>query len=237
MVGLRRSQIENRSTYLAKKKSLEKYSGSEGFAADLKKIQDEREKANAAARAACKARIDPIFKAMHEANAKRKIEAPSDEEIRILTAVSMMDKPSKTYMDFVANSLTSSLSLYVLDDLIRKAWRDEPRDKRWTPNYSADRTKTELEPHIVVEAIKNLQRTCYSILEGSGASRFREMSAETAKKRHGSEYDPDLLPQEPEYTSQKDFYDRELSAYISPNGNMISIPLDLFRSAVNGSDA
>lgn len=228
MNDFRKAQIANRSTYLQKKKSLDRYSGSEGYADDLKKIQDEREKANAAARAACKARIDPIFKAMHEANGKRKITAPSEEAIRILTAVQMLKKPSKSFLDCVANSLDGNgLALAVLDQIARDAWKDEMNiSNRVVPNYSAGRAAKELDPQVVAEAINGLQRTCNDILASSGANRIREMGADRSRRVHGGQYDPDSLPQEPEYMTEQDFYKRE--------GH---VDYSLFAAAVNGSDA
>lgn len=214
MNEFRKAQIANREKYLEKKKNLDRYTGSVGYADDLKKIQDERNQANAAARAACKAKIDPIFKAMHEANSKRRIEAPSEEALRILTAVKMLQKPSKTFADCVANSLGgNALALACLDQIMRDAWKDEPnRLERAIPNYSEGRVAKELNPQVVAEAINALQRTCNRILDGSGANRIREMGADRSQRVHGGQYDPDELPQEPEYTTEQDFYKREGSA-------------------------
>ena len=221
MNDFRKAQIANRESYLKKKKELDRYVGSVGYADDLQKIRDERNKANAAARAACKAKIDPIFNNMREANAKRGITAPSEEAIRILTAVKMLPKPSRTFADCVANSLGgNALALAVLDQIMRDAWKD---DHVSVPSYSTGRAAKELDPQIVAEAINGLQRTCNDILDGTGANRIREMGADRNKRIHGGQYDPDELPQEPEYASEQDFYKREGSADYA-----------LFAAAVNG---
>lgn len=214
MSDFRKAQIASRETFLQKKKSLERYIGSPAYTEDLKKIQDERNQANAAARAACKAKIDPIFKAMHEANSKRRITAPSEDAVRILTVVKMIKKPSKVFMDSVANSLEgNALALAALDAIMHDAWKDEPnRLERIIPNYSDGRVAKELNPQVVAEAINDLQRTCNRILDGSGANRIREMGADRSQRVHGGQYDPDELPQEPEYASEQDFYKREGSA-------------------------
>ena len=211
MNDFRKAQIANRTKYLERKKSLDRYSGSAGYADDLKKIQEERNQANAAARAACKAKIDPIFNSMRESNAKRRITAPSEEAVRILTVVKMLKKPSKVFMDSVANSLEgNALALAALDTIMHDAWKDEPdRLERVIPNYSDGRVAKELNPQVVAEAINDLQRTCNRILEGSGANRIREMGADRSQRVHGGQYDPDELPQEPEYASEADFYKRE----------------------------
>ena len=225
MNDFRKAQIANRAKYLEKKKNLDKYVGSAGYADDLKKIQDERNQANAAARAACKAKIDPIFKAMYEANSKRVITAPSEDAVRILTVVKMMKKPSKVFMDAVANSLEgNALALSALDTIMHDAWKDEPdRLERIIPDYSDGRAAKELNPQVVAVAINDLQRTCNRILEGSGANRIREMGADRSQRVHGGQYDPDELPQEPEYASEQDFYKREGS-----------VDFALFVAAVNG---
>ncbi len=207
MAEFRRCQIANRAKYLEKKKSLDKYTGSVGYADDLKKIQEERNQANAAARAACKAKIEPIFNNMREANAKREITAPSEEAIRILTAVKMLPQPSRSLADCVANSLGgNALALACLDQIMRDAWKD---DYVSVPSYSTGRAAKELDPQIVAETINGLQRTCNEILDGTGANRIREMGADRNKRVHGGQYDPDELPQEPEYASEADFYKRE----------------------------
>ncbi|MBP5729110.1 MAG: hypothetical protein J6Y48_18750 [Clostridia bacterium] len=237
MNDFRKAQIASRGNYLQKKQQLDQFKGSAAYDTYLKKLRDERDTVNAAARATCKAKIEPIFKAMHEANAKRGITAPSEEAIRILTAVQMLKKPSKTFLDCVANSLGgNSLALAVLDQIARDAWKDEMDiSNRVVPNYSTGRAAKELDPGITAEAINNLQKTCNKILSGSGANRSRETSADLAKLRYGAQYDPDELPQEPEYASQQDFYDRELSNVYSNNRGMTIIPYALFVEAVNGA--
>ncbi len=213
MCDFRKAQIASREIFLQKKKSLERYIGSPAYDEDLKKIREEREKANAAARAKCKARIEPIFQAMHEHNAKRRVSVPSDEDMRLLAAVKMLEKPGKILLDSVANTLNgNALSLAILDDIARSAWRNEKSlMERWTPNYSS-RATNELTVPAAAEAINNLQRNCNSILSGSGANRVREMGADRNHRMYGGEYDPDELPQETEYTTEQDFYKREGSA-------------------------
>lgn len=211
MNDFRKAQIASRETFLQKKKSLDRYIGSPAYAEDLKKLRQERDKANAEARAKCKARIEPVFKAMHEANSKRRITAPSEDAVRILTVVKMIKKPSKVFMDSVANSLEgNALALAALDAIMHDAWKDEQnRLERAIPNYSEGRVAKELNPQVVAEAINDLQRTCNRILDGSGANRIREMGADRSQRVHGGQYDPDELPQEPEYASEQDFYKRE----------------------------
>lgn len=211
MNEFRKAQIANRETYLNKKQGLDRYKGSVAYDEELKQFQEERSQANAAARAACKAKIDPIFKAMHETNAKRGITAPSEEAIRILTAVKMLKKPSKPFLDCVANSLGgNALALAVLSEIARDAWKDELLiENRVVPDYSS-RAANELNPDGAAEAINSLQRTCNEIINGSGANRGREMWAKRNQQINGGQFDPDEFPQEPAYESEKDFYTREL---------------------------
>ena len=226
MNDFRKAQIASRETYFQKKNELERYRGSVAYEEDLKKIQEERNKTNAAARAACKAKIEPIFQAMHEANAKRGITAPSEEAIRILTAVKMLKKPAKPFLDCVANSLDgNALALAVLNEIARDAWKDELLiENRVVPDYSSIAAK-ELNPDDAAKAINSLQLACNEIINGSGANRGREMWAKRNQQINGGQFDPDEFLQEPAYENEKDFYTREL-----PWTNY-----DLFVAAVNGA--
>ena len=233
MNQFRKSQIANRETYLEKRKKLEKYRGSVGFENDLQKIRDERDKANASARAECAAKIGPIFEAMHEANAKRRVTPPTEEAMRLLSAVKMLKKPSKEFLDSVANSLNGeAFSLAILDDIAREAWSDEvePRNRLVT-NYSSTATN-ELTVSEVARAIDGLHKTCNAIIDSSGANLVRTMTAEMRKIRYGAHFDPDDLPQEPEYSDEKDFYDREIKKiHLSESDKKVY--RDLFIEAVN----
>lgn len=225
MNDFRKAQIASRETYLQKKRNLDRYKGSEGYSSDLQKIRKERDDANAAARATCKEKVDLIFKCMMNANRKRAATPPTEEQLRLLNAASMMKKPSKLMLDSIANSMNgNAVGLAVLDDIAKAAWADDPNAlNRFTPNYAAMADK-EMSVPDAEEAIRSLANTCSRIMNGSGANHIREMGAEHNRKMYGMQYDPDDFEQEKEYSTERDFYNRELS----------SGSYETFAAAVNG---
>lgn len=231
MRDFRNIQIQNRETYLKKKQNLDRYKGSAGYGDDLAKIRKEREEANAAARAACKEKVDTALKCMVAVNSKRGATAPTEEHLRLLTAASMMKKPDKLMLDSIANSLDgNAIALAVLDDIAKAAWHDPEKVKTdpayrldsYTHNYKSMATK-EMSVPDAQAAIKALAERCRKIMNGTGANHIREFAAERNKRMYGTDYDPDDMPQEKPYETEKDFYDRELS-----------VSYDLFAAAVNG---
>lgn len=214
---------ENRRIYLEKKQKLDAYKGSQGYDEDLKQAMEQRNKADAEAKAKCEKIVDSALNLMASVNGKRKLTAPTAEMVNILTVARMLKKPAKPTLDSIANSLGgNALALAALNDIARDAWKDDPnRLAQFTRNYTALATN-ELGAETAHLAIKDLGKRCADIMNGTGANRIREMSADHAKRIHGANYDPDDLPQEAPYTSERDFYQRELSA-----------DYDLFSAAVN----
>lgn len=227
MRDFRAAQIRNRETYMQKKRSLDKFKGSAGYGEDLAKLRKERETADAAARAACAEKVNYAIKCMSDYNLQRKAAAPTEEHLRLLTAASMIKKPDRLLLDSIANSLDgNAVALAVLDDIARAALTDP--EKMYDPayrhriNYKAKATK-EISVPDAQEVINALAKRCENIMNGSGAKHNAQMSADYNKKLYGRNYDPDDLPQEAPYESERDFYNRE-----------IFVNYDLFAEAVNG---
>lgn len=215
---------ENRRIYLEKKRNLDAYKGSQGYDADLKLAMDKRNESDAEARAKCEKIVTSALNLMVDANNKRKLTAPTTEMVNILTVARMLHKPAKPTLDAIANSLDgNALALAALSDIARDAWKDDPnRLAQFTRNYTAQAT-VEMGAEDAHLAIKDLGKRCFEIMNSSGANKVREMGAKQSKRLHGNNYDPDNLPQEEPYTSERDFYQRELS----------SAGYDLFCAAVN----
>lgn len=214
----------NRETYLKKKKELEKYQGSVGYQKGISDAMKIRQDANEEARKECEKIVNEVISDMVKKNGERKIEAPTDEQVRLLTVAKMLKKPSKAALDSIANSLNgNALSLAALTDIARDAWKDEPNVlERYITNYEQYATR-ELSSQAVTDAIKELRTVCSEIRKGSGVNRVREYGADFNVRHHGGKYDPDELPQEEPYTSERDFYNRELRG----------VDYDLFMKAVN----
>lgn len=214
----------NRETFLKKKNSLRSYQGSAGYQKDISAAMKIRNDADEEARKECEKIVNEVLSDMLKKNGERKIEAPTDEQVRILTVAQMLKKPSKAALDSIANSLDgNALSLAALTDIAREAWKDEPNViDTYITNYEQYAARA-LSAQVVTEAIAELRGVCSVIRKGSGANRIREYGAEYHVKHYGAEYDPDELPQEEPYTTEREFYKREL------NG----VDYDLFAAAVN----
>lgn len=159
----------------------------------------------AAARSLCEKAIAPLFTQMTENNSKRALSAPSPEETRILTTVSMMQRPSRKFLDCVSNSLKGSIALTVLDDIAFKAlYENAPKEERVITHY-AQGASTELSYDTVAAGIQALKVNCEAILTGSGADRTMEKAAQAGT-------DPDDIQREKPYLNETDFLIREVGA-------------------------
>ena len=226
-------RIENRDAYLRRKKSLEEYKGSAGYQKDLDAAMKIRKDADDAARKECQRIVDEALADMAKKNASRTFEAPTDEQIRLLTVAGMIKKPSRETLDTIANSLGGSpLALAALTSIAKEAWKDDTNGtSKYVPHYEA--AAGEYTADSVRSIIKGLRDRCTRIMNGSGASLVREEMAKVHQTRYGGEYDADELPQEKPYTSKSDFYSRELGMMFSANGNGVAVDYDRFSKAVD----
>ena len=116
------NQRENRETYLRKKKELERFLGSKGYQAELDYAMKIRKDADEAARIKCRKIVEETIADMIKKNNARRLEAPTEEQIRFLTVAQMMEKPSKTALDNIALCLGGNgLALSALSTIARKA--------------------------------------------------------------------------------------------------------------------
>ena len=216
------ARAENRRVYMERKRQLSAYQGSEGYKKELDEAMKKRRDADSVAREKCKKTVSDALDMMQRDCEKRAMTPPTTEMVNLLTVARMLDKPSKATLDAVANSLGgNALALAALNDIAHNAWKDE-RESYYIPNYAA-RATNELTGEAVESAIRGLRRRCSEIMNSTGASRLRERTAKMNATHYGGEVDPDELPQEAPYDSERDFYKRELS-----------VDYDLFAKAVNG---
>lgn len=204
-------QRENRDKFIKRKKDLEKYRGSEGYQRNLDEAIEIRKKADDEARKECEKIVEETIADMIKKNQSRKLEAPTDEQIRFLTVAQMMEKPSKTALDSIANSLGGNgLALAALSTIARKAWKDDPDImNRWVPRYEEMATDN-LSMEYVSSMIQNLRSNCARILQSNGANPIRAEIAERHARQYGGVADPDDLPAREPYQTESDFYNREL---------------------------
>lgn len=215
---------QNREIFLQKKQRIETYRGSAGYERDISDALKIRKEADEAARNECRAVVDEVLADMVKKNSARTVESPTAEQIRLLTVAQMLKKPSKEVLNNIANSLGgNALALAALTDIAREAWKDEPNKVEiYIPSFEQKAT-AELSAGYVNDVIRALGSSCAEIMKGSGANRVREMGADRNARIYGGKYDPDELPQEKPYETEREFYKREA-------GN---INFDLFAKAVN----
>ena len=93
----------------------------------------------------------------------------------------------------------------------KEAWKgDENALERYGMNYGALATE-EIGTQTALNAIQDLGRACGNIMKRSGAKRTLENGMLFHYQKYGGECDPDDLPREKPYTTEQEFYDRELS--------------------------
>lgn len=223
---------ENREAYLRRKKSLEGYRGSAGYQKDLDAAMKIRKDADAVAREECKKVVEETIEEMYKKNRSRTFEAPTEEQIRLLTVAGMIKKPSRETLDTIANSLGGSpIVLAALTSIAKEAWGNDEKGK-YIPNFEAQATEG-YTAESTAAMIRGLHDKCMDIMSGSGANMIREQLAALHQKHHGGSVDVDTLPQEEPYTSKSDFYKRELGLYFGTNGNATPIDYALFSKAVD----
>lgn len=217
------TQRLNRNKYLHRLKELEPHRGSDYYNKSVDEAMELRKKADDSARTECEKILDETIADMRKKNLSRKIEAPTDEQIRFLTVAQMMEKPSKTALDNIAKCLGGNgLALSALSTIARKAWKDDPNIlERWVPRYEEMATDN-LSTDYVNSQIEALRHNCLEILTSSGANPIREQGAVRHARQYGGVVNPDDLPEREPYHTEQDFYNRELG------GN-----LGLFSKAVN----
>lgn len=218
---------KNRETYLNRKAALHDYQGSKGYTEELAAARKKRDDADNAARAKTAKAINEVFQGMRANVGAIKAAAPTDEQIRLLQVAKMLDHPARGTLDSIANALGgNALALAALSDIAKEAWKDNPDMVRhWNVSYS-HMADAELGANEGLKMLKTLEQSCEKIIQANGANMVRERNAGIHERIHGGTHDPDDLPQEEPYTSNRDFYRRTLG--LDENGYI------QFAVAVNG---
>lgn len=221
---------KSRETFLEKKRKMEFYKGTKAYEEDMENIRNERENANKVAREKAARILNEALDGMYSNIRSLKVQAPSDENIRLLQVVQMLDHPSRATYDSIANSLDGNmLALNALDVIARKQYEDKPDVlKYWRPNY-AELAKEEMGAEAATRMVKTLEGSCQNIIRGSGAEEAKEKATMMHTKKFGGSYNPDDLKQSEPYTTERDFYRRTLA--LDERG------YKLFATAVNGENA
>lgn len=219
----------NRDAYLAKKKRLESYKGSDGYKKELDEEMKKRNKADAEAGEICKKIIRETVADMRTANGKRGVVPPSDEHIRLLTVAQMIKKPSISTLESIAVSLGgNAVALSALTDIAREAWKDDPEHAPTRLSIGFNRFATEsYEAQEAESMIDTLEKACFQIIDGHGVPRSLEIAAKHNANITGVKVDWDELKQDEPYTVESEFYERTMS------GRVDGFNHSLFAKAVN----
>lgn len=212
-----------RDDYMQTMKNLENAKGSVYYDEQREKAIKKRNDAVAAAQVECTKTVDNALAYMRSAISSRKMEAPTDDMLRILQMLSMRTSITKAELDTAANAMNgNSTALAVLEDLARK-------HEVLGVNY-ASMCNNGLSPERATQTLREITKTlAHRINDTVGASRAAQLAAAYHERRYGSgtpardfestlassyhakkptgkPVDLDDLPQEAPYQSEQDFY-------------------------------
>lgn len=204
-----------RETYLQTMKKYETAKGSPYYTEQKDKAMKVRNDAVEAAKAECVKTVDNALSLMRRTSGERPMKAPTEEQLRILQMLKMRKTVTPNELQAAANAMDGNgAALAVLNEIAH--------EQNHTPrNYTAMATDG-LPAAAADEAITTLTKACKSILE-SGVNRAARIAADHNARINGVKVDPDDLPQEKPYASERDFYERA----------MPWTPFDVFSKAVN----
>ena len=193
---------ENRKRFLAEKKRLEAYRGSPGYEKDLERAMTARKKADAATKAKYQQEINDTLRLMQQANHKRGLSAPTDEQLRLLTALSSMKRPPLAILDAAANSFRDCpVALAALDDMRKATYEGTTA----AISHYTDLAEKELAPEAVDEALKGIASFCQTVLNGEYLN-VRGKGAYRNHKLYGGNFDPDDYNELQPFSTEQDFY-------------------------------
>lgn len=114
----KRSQMV--SDYEKKLESMKRYEGSSGYQEDLKKIQKEHNEALTALQGEYRQSLRTILKGMDEALSRRKINAPTNDQLNLIHLLKMRDKVSVEELDRVAEMVKDNgIAMGVIQEVAR----------------------------------------------------------------------------------------------------------------------
>lgn len=206
-----------RDAYLKTAKKYESDKGSTYYRDKMNQAMNDRRGAVDVARAEAARTIDDMIKGMYLHASKHKMQAPTDEQLRILTALKLRDRLTLNELEQAANAMDGNgAGLAIIEEIAQK--HSIPH-----PNYNA-LARDGLSSDAARKAIDSLGESCKRILNGTGATRAAEANI-ARQNMLGYNIDPDTQLQEPPYESEADFY-----------GRNINMPYEVFADAVNGAD-
>jgi len=96
------------SEYERKLESLKRYEGSEGYKNEVEKLQKEHTEALTALQTEYRRSLRTVLKGMEEAISRRKINAPTNDQLNLIHLLKMRDKVSQEELDRVAEMVSDN---------------------------------------------------------------------------------------------------------------------------------
>lgn len=184
-----------RAEYLKTMQELDGAQGSQYYADRQAAAWKTRTDTVAAADAKCRQSIGGTFETMHRLNRARKMEPPTEEQLRLLQMLKMRETVGEADLMQAANTLADNpAALAVLNDIGKKHGNYYDYSAR-AAEYTISEGDT---------AISRLAEKCYELMK-SGASPARLYASTAHARRYGGQVDEDALPQVPPFESEADF--------------------------------
>ena len=144
------------------------------------------------------------------------MQAPTEEQLRILQMLKMKEKLTEAECVGAANAMNgNAAALALVDELATKS------GVLHTSYVRSLAVKT-YDPATARQAIRELGATSYEIVSNeTGAKKAALLAKQWHQKVHGSTFDPYELPQEEAFADEDDFY------------SQMNIPLHAFSAAVD----
>ena len=190
--------------------------GSKLYIDKMDEARKKRDKTISDAQFIAKQEIRETLKAMAEKADKIALQAPTEEQLRLLQLLKMKEKLTEAECTGAANAMNGNAAcLALVDELARKS------GVLHTSYVNSLAVKT-YSPETARMTIKALGESCYEIVNNTtGASKPALLAKQWHQNVHGSTFDPYELPQEEPFKNEDDFYER------------MSIPLSAFSAAVD----
>lgn len=205
-----------REEYLRAMKPYDEDRGSAFYRRKQDEAMKRRNAALDAAQAECANGIDAAIRRMREHAGSRRMAAPTEEQLRLLSLLKLRDRLTRSELDAAANSMDgNAAALALLAEMARK--NGDLGGGRYLAMASGGLNGEEASA-----AVDNIAAACRKILANrSGANHNRLMGAQRNYKLHNVSFDADSLPQEAALTTEQDFYD-----------GISSVPFDVLMQTV-----
>lgn len=192
---------EAREAYMQTMAKYQTAKGSPFYQEQQEQAQKERADKVNRAKGECLASIKVALSDMRKASENKPMQAPTEEQLRILQMLKMRTHVTDAELQTAANAMNGNGAALAIIDEIEK-------ERGGHRNYLF-MAKTQLSPQAAMQAIDRLTESCRDILEHS-STRAARIAASYREHLSGNHLDADQMTQEPPYMSEEDFYGRML---------------------------